>query len=522
MIDKKASRIKTDIQGRQVLVLLMIFLLTISGIAEAALISDQGTDVKTRSTGNVLLAGNLTISIYDSSVTGNLIFNQTFVDAIANGSWNLMMSPTLEFGKRYWKDYMINADDLDFNGSERLEFESSSGLINNLSFINLSLIDYGGYNVSRVNATAFQNESGILGIVSSFIRNFIQSVVVPYGGYNVSRVNATVFSNESGNLGVNYTYFREMQTNTSILFDTLVATDCSGTDKMTGVAVGGAVVCGADISGGGSSVFYNSSNVNTTVFTNQSGVLGVNVNYFAGLADQGYNVSRVNTTAFQNESGKLGVVYSYFKGIVDSIAVRNATSANFTGISLLNNFDLGWANLSNYPTACSGGQFVQGVGDTLTCATPSGGSARTFHELKENLNTINITVFNRTLFTLPVSASTNYTYECDLIGNTSVTTVGIWLNVSVPFSPLLSAVSFVNPTTGTAPLYTVCSGKQKNCNSQPTAGVVDQGAPISIKGRLINGINAGNIIITMRAEAAGTVIIKTGSYCFMESENPTN
>jgi hypothetical protein len=39
------------------------------------------------------------------------------------------------------------------------------------------------------------------------------------------------------------------------------------------------------------------------------------------------------------------------------------TATNFSG-------DLFWGNLSQYPAACSAGDFVSGVGDTLTCGTP--------------------------------------------------------------------------------------------------------------------------------------------------------
>ncbi|MCX8178794.1 MAG: tail fiber domain-containing protein, partial [Candidatus Aenigmarchaeota archaeon] len=36
---------------------------------------------------------------------------------------------------------------------------------------------------------------------------------------------------------------------------------------------------------------------------------------------------------------------------------------------------LGWTNLTGYPSACPGGQFVSAIGDTLTCGTPSGSSS---------------------------------------------------------------------------------------------------------------------------------------------------
>ncbi len=124
------------------IILVVLFTLTIMpNLASAVLLSDQGTEVKDKSTGELLSVGDLTISIYDSSIDGNLIFSETFPDAIVNGSWNIIMSPTLEFGKIYWKDYSINDQDLDFDGNERLNFQSPLGVINNISFINFSLIN---------------------------------------------------------------------------------------------------------------------------------------------------------------------------------------------------------------------------------------------------------------------------------------------------------------------------------------------------------------------------------------------
>ncbi|MCX8158888.1 MAG: YfhO family protein [Candidatus Pacearchaeota archaeon] len=114
---------------------IMLFSLT-----SAFLISDQGTSVREKSTGNLLSNGKLTILIYDSAENGNLIFEQEIENAIINGSWNLVINPNLEYGKKYWKDYKINEEDVDFDGNERIEFQSSAGRINDISFINFSLI----------------------------------------------------------------------------------------------------------------------------------------------------------------------------------------------------------------------------------------------------------------------------------------------------------------------------------------------------------------------------------------------
>ena len=124
-------------------VLLIVFVIgfLLVSASAAVLLSDQGTDVKDKTTGQLLESGNLTITIYDAAADGTLIFNLTTTNAIANGSWNLMISANLEFGNTYWKDYMINGEDLDFDGNERISFQSPLGQINNASLINFSLIN---------------------------------------------------------------------------------------------------------------------------------------------------------------------------------------------------------------------------------------------------------------------------------------------------------------------------------------------------------------------------------------------
>ncbi|MEK6833509.1 MAG: hypothetical protein AABY32_05680 [Nanoarchaeota archaeon] len=123
------------------ILLLILILGILPNIVSAFLISDQGTNVREVATGNLTALANLTISIYDNATGGNLIFEQNSSNAIANGSWNVMINPNLEYGKSYWKDYKINGEDLDFDGNERLEIQSSVGKINNVSFINFSLIN---------------------------------------------------------------------------------------------------------------------------------------------------------------------------------------------------------------------------------------------------------------------------------------------------------------------------------------------------------------------------------------------
>ena len=128
------------IRMSRIITLILVFVF-VQSFSSSFLISDQGTDVKDTSTGNLTALANLTISIYDSSTGGNLLFEEAFTNAIVNGSWNVMINPNLQYGGLYWKDYKINNEDLSFDGNDRLEFQSSFGRVNNISFINFSLIN---------------------------------------------------------------------------------------------------------------------------------------------------------------------------------------------------------------------------------------------------------------------------------------------------------------------------------------------------------------------------------------------
>jgi hypothetical protein len=126
------------------MIFVLFFLIILSYFSSASLnsiLSDQGTGVKNKTTGVLLELGNITIEIWDSLESGNLIYNETFVNSIINGSWNLMLGENLsnplplEFNKLYYKDYNINNEDVDFTNLsggvvERQLFYSSLGDVN--------------------------------------------------------------------------------------------------------------------------------------------------------------------------------------------------------------------------------------------------------------------------------------------------------------------------------------------------------------------------------------------------------
>jgi len=108
---------------RYLLLVLVMGLILASTSANALYVafSDQGTDVVETATGTALALGNLTVQIWDASNGGTLIYNYTFTNKIINGSWNVMIGEetdfSLEYGKKYWKDYKINGEDMSFTNA---------------------------------------------------------------------------------------------------------------------------------------------------------------------------------------------------------------------------------------------------------------------------------------------------------------------------------------------------------------------------------------------------------------------
>jgi|GEM_PF-1766525 len=142
-------------------VLILFFLCIYSSGSLSVSISDQGTDV--RDSGVLVESANLTIEFWDAASGGNVIYNTTFTDAIVNGSWNLNLDVSLEYGKDYYKDYKINSVDLDFDGSERLMWYSPLGDISGEDVRDDSLTG-SDVNESELNCTQILGSEGVCGV----------------------------------------------------------------------------------------------------------------------------------------------------------------------------------------------------------------------------------------------------------------------------------------------------------------------------------------------------------------------
>jgi len=163
--------------------LIFVVLLISSSVALAIIqsdLADQGRGVKDRSSGNLLATGDLSVEIWDSPTGGNIIYNETFANAISNGSWDVLLGDNgaiplyLQFNKKYYKDYKINGEDVSFTNStgrtmDRQPFYSPLGGINSTDTIlntmsnTAGLANYAFYSLSQNPGYALRDTGSITG-----------------------------------------------------------------------------------------------------------------------------------------------------------------------------------------------------------------------------------------------------------------------------------------------------------------------------------------------------------------------
>jgi len=225
--------------------------------------------------------------------------------------------------------------------------------------------------------------------------------------------------------------------------------------------------------------------------------------------------------------------------------------------TLTDTITLKWENITTRATNCSAGQYFNSIENMGFCSIPSGinnghthamanltgttsyqaqagqfltnvtitngvitgvnstASAPTtkwLYQTTTNLATTNITAFNQTIFTMPVSAVTNYTIDCYLYGTSSGTGVGLQLNITSPASPTQFFVNWYAPAI--VPASFNCNGVGNTCSQLSTTGIV-AGNTFNMNAMLQN-VNANNVTLTMKSEIAGTVTLISGSYCVLQ------
>jgi len=105
------------------------------------------------------------------------------------------------------------------------------------------------------------------------------------------------------------------------------------------------------------------------------GGLNFSSQYYLGITldTDAESTPRINLTS-SPYAFRANVSSSLDAGNVYTVLSLNADTINATNITAVL-LALGWANLTNYPSACNPGEFVTAVGDTLTCASPGATSS---------------------------------------------------------------------------------------------------------------------------------------------------
>jgi hypothetical protein len=199
---------KTKMTNILVVGFVMMVLLSVSAIAAIDVtLSDQGTDVYVKSSNAVVNLGDLTVFVYDVENGSSPLYNETFVDVINNGSWNVMIGEnssnplSLEFGQLYYKDYSINGEDVDYtnltgNVTERLPFYSPLGDVNssdiaNDSITSAKILDGTIVDADISDSTNLTVAQKITFAFGEIIDNIIDGLVTVTGNLNVTG-NVTV------------------------------------------------------------------------------------------------------------------------------------------------------------------------------------------------------------------------------------------------------------------------------------------------------------------------------------------
>ncbi|NQV08839.1 exo-alpha-sialidase [Candidatus Woesearchaeota archaeon] len=498
-------RDKIRIRKREtVFVFLVMLLLTTSVYAvNNIVLSDQGSDVKTKATGSLLETGNLTVEIWTDMQGGSLLYAENFTDAIQNGSWAVMLGEGttlyLNYSSTYYKDYKINNEDVNYTNNSgdavgRLAIQSPLGNVstqeivkdsgtNWLNQILTAILDniydmitnvndtsniqsLGFYNTTQVNDTivALERDKNVSGY---YLYNDTRTIFL-----NGTRLNDTIddrvsFGDTQKNVTGDYLYndtatifFNETLLN--ITYQKDVRSDCSVGDYVTGVYDNGTLKC--DTPAGGSSMWTNSSG---------------NATYTAG------NVS-IGTTAPTQKlhvEGNVNVTGTLYASNISSNSPLRLQTNDTTRVFV--NDSTG--NVGIGTETAAGKLSVDGDILMIASTTPSDPTAGTFYfDSSDNSfrfydgniwiamtgDTVNVIRATSVLNSSPTNSSVVITWTTDsaaneslTYGNTTSLNEAAGTNTSTSFVTS-HTMTLNNLTNGTAYYYniTVCNS-YKYCNT---------------------------------------------------------
>lgn len=355
--------------------------------AHAALnvaLSDQGTNVVDRSTGQFLASGNLTVLVYQVASGGTPIYNESFNDSIINGSWNVMLGETmnlpLEYNRVYFRDYQINGEDVNFtNGSgsqvDRQFFFSPVGDISD-GDVNIA----SNFTLATLNATvnltvANQNvclQNGTNCPASIMLNDTLQTITTRGNSTNHSihiDTDGDETSTVGGNLNVSGTLTIDSASNIVVTNGTVTVsgevvclnngTGCDGvndTDTQKNAS-------GTFLFNDSTTIFFNETQLNNTIDDRIPASMNESLQNVTDNGNSTTNSIQVDTDGDETSSvgGNLNVSGTVFAG-------------NFSGNSPIVFINGTGAELVRFAEDGQVGIGTTNPGDTLTVQGPSGGN----------------------------------------------------------------------------------------------------------------------------------------------------
>ena len=338
--------------------------------------------------------------------------------------------------------------------------------------------------------------SGTLGIDSSILANWTGADLryYPMGAGNSLSLNSTDLYARTDTLATNSSRLAAenvIQLNTSTAFggdvsgtyDNLQVTDDSHahTDTSIGndltIETTKALTVGGGFASGGTSLTTDGGTWTQYLVVMGNVTVGVIVNGnvsgdFLPSLDNSWNLGN-NSRRWKAVWGVLGNFTTLYEGglpLSSKYVDRNT-----------------WTTIDNYPTACGAGQYVTTVGDTLTCATPTGTAA-----LQPNINGANITSGLIGVNYMP-SGWLNKTYGDTLYPSQTLSSSGSAGNIAVNIS--LSGVGVTCQT------LTGGSGLCDGTDADTTQTLASSGAAGSVSVN-ISGSGIGVTCATLTGSSA--------------------
>jgi len=303
--------------------------------------------------GNPINNGNLTVTIWTQISGGSLVYNSSadYLGVINNGRFDIMLGDgsnqlSLEYGKMYYMDMMINNQDLSFNGSSRRMFQSGAGNVNWSYIVNVPsyVRDYSGDISAKLDATDQRyNDSALATSANSTASSALSLATTANSTANAANTTANsalslaATANSTAN-AANSTAGGKASPGT-----------CAAGTIVQNTTTGGVQCVSAGGAGTVTSVTRGFGFNNTGTSISSTGTLDINTSIILAATDQRYNdsaaitavdskISSVNTSANIKSFGFN--LTSELKTYFDTLyyGASNPSSFIASSISVLSNF----------------------------------------------------------------------------------------------------------------------------------------------------------------------------------------